>query len=152
MALHPGASASPLPSEIQAGIVSHCQREWPNQACGLVLFDADGVARAVETVRNRGAWPYGFQIGPEAQFAAYRKALAHGWTVAGVYHCHTVSEAVPTGRDLKRPVPPGYLYIIVSLLDPARPVLRAYRFHEGVPQEVSIPTLEHCNDAQTLDR
>lgn len=32
-----------------------------------------------------------------------------------------LQEAIPTGRDLERPVPPNILYIIVSLLFPDRP-------------------------------
>jgi [CysO sulfur-carrier protein]-S-L-cysteine hydrolase len=131
-----------LPPGIQAEIVAHCQEVLPNQACGLVLFDADGMAQSVERVRNRGAWPYGFQIPAEAQFDAFRRARAERWRVNGVYHCHTVSEAIPTGRDLLRPVPEGFLYIIVSLLRPDRPELRAYLFIQGVPHEVPQPALD----------
>lgn len=131
-----------LPAAIQRGVIEHCQAVWPNQACGLVLFDRQGTAQSVEAVQNRGAWPYGFQIPPQAQMAAFSKARANGWLINGVYHCHTVSEAIPTGRDLKRPVPAGFLYIIVSLLDPQKPSLRAYLFEADRPREIAVAPLE----------
>lgn len=131
-----------LGASLQRQIIEDCRRQMPNQACGLVLFDSARQACAVEPVPNRGAWPYGFQIPPNAQFTAFRKALSKGWVIGGVYHCHLVSEAVPTGRDLKRPVPKGFLYIVVSMLRPERPSLRAYLFDNGIPHEVAVPHWE----------
>ena len=136
------APAFALPASVQRDVIQHCLDVWPNQACGLALFDREGIAQCAEPVQNRGAWPYGFQIPPEAQMAAFLKARRHGWFIKGVYHCHTVSEAIPTGRDLRRPVPPGFLYIIVSLLAPERPSLRAYLFDGDRPREIAVIPLE----------
>ena len=129
-----------VPVDLRAEIIQHCRETLPNQACGLVLFDAQGVARHVERAINVGAWPYGFQIAPSSMFAAFRRALEMGAAVAGVYHCHTVSRAIPTGRDLERPVPPGYLYLVTSLLDPDLPELRGFRLERGVADEVDLDT------------
>ncbi|AJQ93653.1 Mov34/MPN/PAD-1 family protein [Gynuella sunshinyii] len=131
--------------DISQQIIAHCQSVWPNQACGLVLFDDSNQACAVETVCNRGAWPYGFQIPPESQMSAFQRARQAGWRINGVYHCHTVSEAIPTGRDLKRPVPTGFVYIIVSLLNPDIPVLRAWLFENDEPVEVANFCYSHGN-------
>jgi proteasome lid subunit RPN8/RPN11 len=139
------ATAMPvLGQEMRVHIAADCRARFPNQACGLILFDAAGNARSVEPIDNHGAWPYGFAIAPEGQFEAFRKARANGWKIGGVYHCHLVSEAVPTGRDLRRPIPDGFLYVIASMLDPDQPTVRAYLLNDGKPVEVTQPQEEAC--------
>lgn len=127
-----------VPPEIRNEIIAHSRQFAPNQACGLVLFDDADTAREVCRADNHGAWPYGFQIAPQSQFAAFQRADRLGWRVGGVYHCHVVSEARPTGRDLKRPVPPGMLYLIASLLDDEAPSVRAYLFEAGAAREIEL--------------
>jgi [CysO sulfur-carrier protein]-S-L-cysteine hydrolase len=129
-----------VPQSIRDEIIAHCQALTPNQACGLVLFDSDGVARWVEKAINYGAWPYGFQIAPQSHFSAFSRARDEGWSIGGVYHCHTVSEAIPTGRDIKRPVPPGMLYLIVSLLFPDKPDIRGFTLTNGIPCLIDLDT------------
>ncbi|WP_170977641.1 M67 family metallopeptidase [Blastococcus sp. CCUG 61487] len=131
-----------VPFDIQLQVIEHCRAQLPNQACGLLLFDEQGVARAVECTPNAGAWPYGFQIPPESMYQAFTAARAKGLRVQSVYHCHAVSVAVPTGRDLDRPVPPGYLYLIVSLLDPNAPELRGFLLEGSRAREVNLETGE----------
>lgn len=129
-----------VPPSIRGEIISHCLSLAPNQACGLVLFDKDGIARWVEKATNNGAWPYGFQIAPESQLSAFNRAQKEGWSIGGVYHCHTVSQARPTGRDLERPVPPGILYLIVSLLFPESPDIQGFTINNGVPRLIDLDT------------
>ena len=129
-----------VPQSIREQIILHCQELAPNQACGLVLFNSDGVAQWVEKATNYGAWPYGFQIAPKSQFNAFHRAQEKGWSIGGVYHCHAVSEAIPTGRDLERPVPPNILYIIVSLLFPDRPDIRGFTLTNGLSNPIDLNT------------
>ena len=129
-----------VPQPIRAEILAHCQALAPNQACGLVLFDKSGVARSVEKATNHGAWPYGFQIAAESQFSAFRRAQSEGWSIGGVYHCHTVSTAEPSGRDIERPVPPKMLYLIVSLMFPDTPDIRGFTLINGIPRPVNLDT------------
>lgn len=129
-----------VPQPLQNEIIAHCQTEAPNQACGLVLFDGAGIAQWVEKAINRGAWPYGFQIDPNSQFSAFKMAQKEGWLIGGVYHCHMASPAVPTGRDIERPVPDGVLHLIVSLLFPEAPDIRGFRLSNGIPHPVDLNT------------
>jgi [CysO sulfur-carrier protein]-S-L-cysteine hydrolase len=129
-----------VPERICRAIVQHALDLYPNQACGLVLFDADNVAQDVEPAVNMGAWPYGFKISPMSQYSAFTKSRTTGLEVSGVYHTHLVSAAVPTGRDLERPVPKNYLYLIVSLLDVQAPELRGYRVFDDQYHEIDLET------------
>ena len=129
-----------VPERIRRAIVKHAVERYPNQACGLVLFDAGNVAQDVEPAINMGAWPYGFKISPMSQYSAFTRSRTMGLEVGGVYHTHLVSTAVPTGRDLERPVPTTYLYLIVSLLDVNAPELRGYRLVDDHYCEIDLET------------
>lgn len=129
-----------VPISIQDEIINHCRRLYPNQACGLVLFDETGVAREVYPTVNMGAWPYGFQISPTSQYLAFRHAREKGLIIQGVYHAHLLSRAIPTERDLERPIPEGYLYLIVSLLNPEIPDIRGYLLNAGNSTAVELET------------
>ena len=123
-------------------LIQHAETERPNQACGLICMDDNDTIRYVHRAKNAGAWPYGFQIAPESQLEAYTIASKHAWKVNGVYHCHTVSAAIPTGRDLKRPVPKDFLYVVVSVLYPDAPEVRAFYLEEEGVREVDLVPME----------
>ena len=129
-----------VPASVCRAIIKHAVELYPNQACGLVLFDDDNIAREVYPAINMGAWPYGFKIGPLCQYSAFTRSKSMGLEVCGVYHTHLVSAPIPTGRDIERPVPQNYLYLIVSLLDVQAPELRGYRLREGQYCEIDLET------------
>jgi len=141
-----------VPEKICRAIIEHALALYPNQACGLVLFDAHNIARDVEPAVNMGAWPYGFKISPMSQYSAFRRSRTAGLEVCGVYHTHLVSAAVPTGRDLERAVPPNYLYVIVSLLDVQAPELRGYQVMDGQYREIDLTTGTALTPAVTAER
>jgi proteasome lid subunit RPN8/RPN11 len=125
-----------LSDDVKQNIIKHCLTESPNQACGLVLFDEHKNGVEVAETVNYGAWPYGFQISAQALFEIAMKAKQKGYSIGGVYHCHLASSAIPTGRDLYRPIPNGMLYIIVSLVETKAPELRAYLKEDNEYHEV----------------
>ena len=54
-----------------------------------------------------------------------------GWELLGIVHTHTHSEAAPSETDRKLAFYPDARYLIMSLSDRERPVLRAFRISEG---------------------
>lgn len=115
-----------LTNSVKQSIIKHCLKESPHQACGLVSFNKDCESIDVTETINYGAWPYGFQISPEAMLMASIKAKKSGNSIKGVYHCHLASSAQITDRDINRTIPNGMIYIIVSLINITSPELRCY--------------------------
>jgi len=55
-----------------------------------------------------------------------------------IYHSHPTSPPYPSQTDLELAFYPEALYLIVSLVEPRHPVVRAFRIQEGESREVEI--------------
>lgn len=137
-----------LPSALREALVAHARREYPNEACGLIVGDrpaADG-GRPLrfEATGNRAASPLRYEIDPDD---LYRLTVATDdadeafW---GIVHSHTHSPAVPSATDIGLAFYPDALYVLVSLAedqaDPAtgEPGVRAWRILGGEVHEVTL--------------
>ncbi|MBI4336682.1 MAG: M67 family metallopeptidase, partial [Chloroflexi bacterium] len=69
-------------------------------------------------------------------YQAMKDAEAHGWEVLAFYHSHTHSPAYPSATDVRLATWPDAFYLVVSLQDPAGPVVRAFRIQDATITEV----------------
>jgi len=86
-----------IPDEVREQLVTHAERESPNEACGLLLF-RDGRAERYEPGRNKAASPYRFELeldDPELWFAE-----DDGYELA-VFHSHPASAPRPSRTDVE---------------------------------------------------
>ena len=87
-----------IPADVRAALVTHAEREAPNEACGLVLLKG-GRAERYEPGRNAAASPYRFELefdDPKIWFAE-----DDGYELA-VFHSHPASPPRPSRADLER--------------------------------------------------
>lgn len=105
-------------------MVVHCEAGRPNEACGLLAGRAGRVERVLR-MSNAAASPVRYALDPKEQFEAYRLIEKEGLELAGVFHSHTRTQALPSPTDVRlatEDVP----YVIVSLA--ATPAdVRAFR-------------------------
>ena len=111
-------------------IAEHGLREFPNEACGL-LAGPDGAPVKFFPMRNLDASPVSYRLDPKEQLHAFDRIEEEGWELLGIVHTHTHSEASPSETDRKLAFYPDALYLIMSLSDRERPVLRAFRIADG---------------------
>jgi proteasome lid subunit RPN8/RPN11 len=121
-------------SAARDALVAHAHEEAPLECCGLLLGRNDTVeesARARNVRRSRTS----YLIDPADHFAAIRRVRAEGRAIVGAYHSHPLSAPVPSESDVREALYREFLYLIVSLTDPAAPDLRGYicRGSEMVP-------------------
>jgi proteasome lid subunit RPN8/RPN11 len=146
---HPGPAAVELPAAIREAIVAQARAEYPNESCGLIIGDgaaADG-GRALryETVRNKAASPYRYEIDPADLYRLTIETDDASEVFWGIVHSHTHTPAVPSPTDIALAFYPDALYLLVSLsadeADPATraPGLRAWRIVAGEVHEVALP-------------
>ena len=105
-------------------MVAHLLEERPNEGCGLLAGNDDGVAKVIRMTNASGS-PMRYSLDPKEQFVAYRLIEDESLELAGVFHSHTHTEAYPSPTDVRlasEDVP----YVIVSLAhEPAD--IRAFR-------------------------
>jgi proteasome lid subunit RPN8/RPN11 len=142
---HPGPPSVRLPAPLVEAIVAHARREYPNEACGLVIGDraaADGgAALRFEATRNRAASPYRYEIDSEDLLRLTIATDDADEVFWAIVHSHVRSPAYPSPTDVGLAFYPDALYLLVSLAAP-EPALGAFRIVDGAiyPVELVVTT------------
>jgi proteasome lid subunit RPN8/RPN11 len=126
-------------------IIDHCIEDLPNEACGLVA-GRDGVVEKVYRMMNVRAGPASYEMDPQEQFRVMKEIREAGGSLLGIYHSHPGGPAYPSITDVEKAYWPGTLfpnfpeavYVIVSLRDRQRPVVKGYAIGDGRVREVRI--------------
>ena len=128
-----------LPQELIDEMVAHAREDAPNECCGII---AGQDSRAVKLFRakNAEASPYRYSVDPQDLFRIHRECEQNGWEFLVIYHSHTASEAYPSGTDIRLAFWPETLYVLVSLMQPDKPVVRAFKILEGQVTEEELAT------------
>jgi proteasome lid subunit RPN8/RPN11 len=137
-----------LATQHRGEIAAHGERDYPYEACGLLLgsFADEGRksitevypisnAREEQAKRNR------FLIRPEELMRGERYAQAKGLDVVGFYHSHPDHPAVPSQYDLEHAWP-LFSYIVVSVGTDAAHDLRSWEMEPDrsrfTEEEISV--------------
>jgi len=113
-----------IPKDVADDMIVHCVRSRPNEACGVLAAHEGSIVKGFD-MSNAAASPVRYALDPKEQFEVYRKIEESGWTLGGVYHSHTRTEAYPSPTDVRRATE-DVPYVIVSLASEP-PTIRAYR-------------------------
>lgn len=105
---------------------------YPREACGL-LAGEDGAVREVIALTNVEHNPTGcgWRADSREQYRAFERIDDQGWRLLGIFHSHPSSRAYPSDRDVEHALYPDARYVVVSLLDPDAPDVRAFRIAGG---------------------
>ncbi|MBI3597728.1 MAG: M67 family metallopeptidase [Nitrospirae bacterium] len=128
-----------IPKQIYDQMLVHAEAEAPNECCGL-LAGKNGTAEAIHPMTNIHQSPVSYMIDPKEQFAVFKEMRAKENELIAIYHSHPHTEAYPSATDVRLAYYPEAVYIIVSLENPERPVLKAYRIiHNKIsPEEFEV--------------
>jgi len=127
-----------LAREIVEAMFAHAVWAYPNEACGLLAMDVDGEVKMVLCLTNTDASEHRFTIDPVEHYGCVAFAEKLGWHIGGIFHSHTRSEAYPSDTDVGGGGDPSWLQVIVGPVVGANPVVRAFRFGEGIVNEASV--------------
>jgi proteasome lid subunit RPN8/RPN11 len=131
-----------MPAEIRQAMVAHARFCLPEEACGLLAADEAGRLRMVYCLSNAEHSPVAYTLEPREHFRALRHAEGRGWHLAGVFHSHIHSPAHPSPTDVARALEPDWLYVLVSLEDPASPAVRGFWVRDGEVAEEPLAAAE----------
>ena len=131
----PGASETQrliLPDQQRRAMIEHARREAPNECCGLLMIDRGKIIDVFPTA-NELASPFHYQIPARDIFEIGCRKIGDGGFDLGIFHSHLGSEAYPSSTDQRLAMYPQAYYVILSLRDPAEPVIRAFRIDFADP-------------------
>ena len=112
---------------------------WTHRASAAACSWAQriGVEESVRTA-NLEAGNARFLVDPAEHFALVKRLRGTGRDVVGAYHSHPRSAAVPSPTDVAEAFSEEFLCVIVSLLDPSTPAVRAYRLGKDAACELEV--------------
>ena len=118
-------------------MVAHAREAAPNECCGIIA-GKDGRPAKLFRAANAEASPYRYNVDPKDLFRIHRECDENGWQFLILYHSHTASPAYPSPTDIRLAYWPECYYAIVSLQDPERPLVRAFRILDGDVNEEQL--------------
>ena len=139
-----------LPQAVVDAMIAHARAGFPNEACGILAgpprnADRSAGALVVEQtashffpMRNLDEASISYFMDPKEQLLVFKKMRELGIEMRGIFHSHVNSEAKPSQKDVRLAFYPDVSYLIVSLSDTERPVLRSFRIQDEHVQEEEI--------------
>lgn len=121
-------------------IYEHCEREYPNEACGI-LAGHSGTVKKIYSMANAEPSPAFYVMEPQEQFRVMKEMRQAGLELVGIYHSHTGSQAYPSATDVSLAYYPEAVYLIVTLLDRKLPASRGFSIIEGKITEVRVEVI-----------
>lgn len=119
-------------------ILRHCLQALPYEACGLLGGRGEGETQVVEKVyllSNVDKSREHFSMDPQEQFAAIKHMRSNGWEMLGNFHSHPETPARPSAEDKRWAFDSRISYLILSLSDPAHPVLKSFKIQKETVRE-----------------
>lgn len=136
------AESVAFPAALWGRMLAQARAEAPFEACGLVVGGADGHPRRYHPLRNAAGRLDWFEPDPLELLRVTLAIEDAGETLWGIYHSHPRAPARPSASDIAGANYPDSIYLIASLQNPARPVLRAFWIAAGTAVEVPLSLAE----------
>jgi proteasome lid subunit RPN8/RPN11 len=119
-------------------IVAHTKAEAPKEACGMLVGTAGRVTQVLPAINVAENPAVEYLMDPHDQLRHFQAMEEQGLELLGIYHSHPASPAFPSATDLSMAYYPEAVYVIASLADSEKPVLRAFRIVDDQISEVSL--------------
>src|SRR3989338_3785964 len=127
-----------IPKKIYDEMITLAKNVFPNEACGILGGSAKGAVSEFYPMRNLDESSISYFMDPKEQIKVFKELRAKNSQMIGIFHSHVASEAYPSQKDVRLAFYPDVSYLIVSLSDMKKPVLRSFRIVEERVEEEEI--------------
>ena len=123
-------------------IIEHAKKGYPNEACGILAGEKEGNGSHFFPMRNMDESSISYFMDPKEQLKVFKKMREVSLDMTGIVHSHVASEAYPSQKDIRLAFYPEISYLIVSLSDMKKPVLRSFKIQEEKVAEEEVKVFE----------
>lgn len=120
-------------------MIAHAQAGYPNEACGILAGTVEKSTHFF-AMNNLDQASISYFMDPKEQLQVFKKMRELKVEMTGIFHSHVASEAFPSQKDVRLAFYPDVSYLIVSLSDKTKPVLRSFSIKDEkvVEEEIQI--------------
>ena len=119
-------------------MIEHAKKGYPNESCGILAGDSENRFSHFFPMRNMDESSISYFMDPKEQLRIFKEMREKKIQMTGIFHSHVASEAYPSQKDVRLAFYPEVSYLIVSLSDQDKPVLRSFRIVEEQVKEEEI--------------
>ncbi|MGH7198104.1 MAG: M67 family metallopeptidase [Candidatus Omnitrophota bacterium] len=127
-----------IPKKVYDAMIAHARKGYPNEACGILGGKKEGEAGEFFPMKNVDESSISYFMDPKEQLQIFKKMREQKIEMTGIFHSHVASEASPSQKDVRLAFYPEVSYLIVSLSDEKKPVLRSFRIQEEIVKEEEV--------------
>lgn len=127
-----------IPKKIFEQMIEHAKKGYPNEACGVLSGATLDKVSNFHELRNLDESPVSYFIEPKDLLLLFKKFRQTNLVMNGIFHSHVASQAYPSQKDVKLALYPEVSYLIVSLSDIQKPVLRSFKIKDEQISEEKI--------------
>jgi proteasome lid subunit RPN8/RPN11 len=127
-----------IPKAVYGQMIAHAKAGYPNEACGIVGGPKEGQASDFFPMRNMDESSISYFMDPKEQLRVFKAMRVKGVDLTGIFHSHVASEAFPSQKDIRLAFYSEASYLIVSLSDLSKPVLRSFKIVQEKVKEEEI--------------
>jgi proteasome lid subunit RPN8/RPN11 len=126
-----------LTASLVEELIAQARADYPAETCGLVA-GRDGRAIRLHPIENIHHSPVAYEMDPLQQIWAMLAIENEGLDLLAIYHSHPNGPARPSPSDVAQAYYPESAHLIISLVDPAHPTLRAFMIADDHVTEIPI--------------
>jgi proteasome lid subunit RPN8/RPN11 len=119
-------------------MIEHARKGFPNEACGILAGSQADEGSVFFPMKNVDEASISYFMDPREQLQVFKKMREQKIDMTGIFHSHVASEAAPSQKDVRLAFYPDVSYLIVSLSDKAKPVLRSFKIKDEIVKEEEI--------------
>ncbi len=123
---------------VYEAMVDHAKKCFPNEACGILAGKNLDEGTEFFPMRNTDESSISYFMDPKEQLRVFKTMRDLKLQMTGIFHSHVASQASPSQKDVRLAFYPDVSYLIVSLADKAKPVLRSFKIKEELATEEEI--------------
>ncbi len=127
-----------ITKQVYQELIQHMKAGFPNEACGILAGPSLGEGTVFFPMRNMDESPISYFMEPKQQFLVIKEIRARNLVMTGAVHSHVASEAYPSKKDVRLAFDQEIQYLIVSLADPQKEVLRSFTIQEEQISEEDV--------------
>ena len=117
-------------------IIENAKQCYPKEGCGL-LVGRQSASRFIP-IQNVRASETEYEMEPAELIAAMRDLRGTAEQLVAIYHSHPRGLARLSRSDIERAYYPEAAHLIVSLAEPERPLVAAFRIIDGEAVEIEV--------------
>jgi proteasome lid subunit RPN8/RPN11 len=122
-------------------IVEEAKKGRPEEICGLIggtVSDDERIIKKIYFIENIDHSNEHFSMAPKDQLNAIKDMRGNGLAPLGNFHSHPESPSRPSEEDKRLAYDRNASYMILSLMEPDKHVLKSFRIADGESAEETL--------------